>query len=122
MSDDKKKSARYAIAMPIETSRGPAVTERVGPKAVRFLTGAQFVAGEEITFGMSLRGTANGPVDVECVGTVLNTRAAGESFVVEASIDRMQIRSTAEEKAGGLGVCHSRPCRTTDPWNARRKS
>ena len=98
MSDDKKKRARYAIALPIVTSRGPAVTERVGPKAVRFLTDAHFVTGEEITFGMSLRGTVNGPVDVECVGTVLDARPAGDGFVIDASIDRLQIRSAAKEK------------------------
>ena len=98
MSDEKKREARYAIALPIETSRGPAITERVGPKGVRFLTGQQFATGEEITFGMSLRGTANGPVDVACVGTVLHARPAGDGFVIDASIDRMQIRNAIQEK------------------------
>lgn len=98
MSNDKKTSGRYAIALPIVTSRGPALTERVGPKGVRFLTAVPFVAGEEISFGLPLRGTANAPVHVSCVGTVLHIRAAGESFVVDASIDRMQIQSAAREK------------------------
>jgi len=86
-----REAATYPLVIPIDTNRGRGETRRIGPTRVTFSTAAEFEAGDDLRFALSLHGTGTTPLDVFCSGSVRSVAAEGELFVVDAAISETRI-------------------------------
>ena len=85
--DEKRKTMRFHMNLPIELKNGKGVTRDISTKGVYFETDQPLSVGEPVEFSMAmLYAVAGSSVRLRCQGTVLRVEPTSSGIGVAAAL------------------------------------
>ena len=85
---ERRRTPRYYVQLPIESSHGIGTTIDVGEDGVRFESTHRFVYGEVLTLRLVFRGDHT---HIDVTGDVVRVEESGETFRVAVRVDEIHV-------------------------------
>jgi len=93
---DRRRAARFRIAIPVELEEGEAITRDVSLSGVFFETDQSFAPGEQINLVMVLeRASPGNPVRLQCEGRVVRVTRSETRIGVAVAISSYKFGPSA---------------------------
>ncbi len=88
---ERRRTPRYYVQLPIESSHGIATTIDVGEDGVRFESTHRFVYGEVLTLRLVFRHVGGDHTHIDVTGDVVRVEESGETFRVALRVDEIHV-------------------------------
>ncbi len=88
---ERRRTPRYYVQLPIESSHGIGTTIDVGEDGVRFESTHRFVYGEVLTLRLVFRHAGGDHTHIDVTGDVVRVEESGETFRVALRVDEIHV-------------------------------
>jgi len=88
---ERRRTPRYYVQLPIDSSHGIGTTIDVGEDGVRFESVHRFVYGEVLTLRLVFRHVGGDHTHIEVTGDVVRVEESGETFRVAVRVDEIHV-------------------------------
>jgi len=88
---ERRRTPRYYVQLPIESSHGIGTTIDVGEDGVRFESTHRFDYGEVLTLRLVFRHVGGDHTRIDVTGDVVRVEESGETFRVALRVDEIHV-------------------------------